>query len=122
MPRMKRVPEPFWRSERNCWFVQIGKKQHRLDPDEETAKKLYHELMAKPPEERVAPLPSTSGLLIPIMDAFLDWTKTHQSGSRLNCTRTSLPEPAQDVLDGDFSQGLSDRVVEMVLGPSPKSP
>ena len=54
MPRKKR-PEPFWRSERNCWFVQIGKKQHRLDPDESTAWRLYHELMARPPEEPSQP-------------------------------------------------------------------
>jgi tetraacyldisaccharide 4'-kinase len=27
MPR--RHPQPFWRTERNCWFVQLGKSQHR---------------------------------------------------------------------------------------------
>lgn len=37
MPVKKKVPAPFWRSERNCWFVQIGKKQHRLAPDETIA-------------------------------------------------------------------------------------
>ena len=75
----KRIPQPFWREQTRCFYVQIGKKQHRLDPDEAEAYRLYHELMAKPPEERVASLPSASGLVIPILDAFLDWTETHQA-------------------------------------------
>jgi integrase len=74
MPRMKKVPEPFWRTERNCWFVQIGKKQHRLDPDEETAKRLYHELMSRPPDMPVVKA-GPSAFVVEILDAFLDWTK-----------------------------------------------
>jgi hypothetical protein len=37
-----RFPRPFWRSSRNCWFVQLGKKQVRLDPDRDEAFRMYH--------------------------------------------------------------------------------
>ena len=43
MPR--KFPKPFFRSARNCWFVQIGGKQVRLHPDEAEAMRLYHELI-----------------------------------------------------------------------------
>jgi hypothetical protein len=43
MPR--KHPQPFWRAERTCYYVQIGKKQHRLDPDRDEAFRLYHELI-----------------------------------------------------------------------------
>src|SRR4051794_36063209 len=46
-----------------------------------------------------------------------DW-----SGSRLHDTRSSLSEPASDVLEGYFSQGLADRAVEMILGTRPEGP
>ncbi len=78
MPRKR--PEPFWRSERNCWFVQIGKRQHRLSPDEAEAWRLYHELMARPPEERpadTATAPPT--LVVEILDAFLDWASRNKA-------------------------------------------
>jgi hypothetical protein len=43
----KKRPEPFWREQTRCYYVQLGKKQHRLDPDETTAWRLYHELYAQ---------------------------------------------------------------------------
>ena len=42
-----KFPKPFFRSARNCWFVQIAGKRVRLHPDEQEAMRLYHELMAK---------------------------------------------------------------------------
>jgi len=47
----KKRPEPFRRAERNCYLVQIGKKRHRLSADETEAWRIYHELMARPPQE-----------------------------------------------------------------------
>jgi hypothetical protein len=66
-------PEPFWREQTHCYYVQIGKKQHRLSPDEAEAWRLYHEVMAKPPEVRqaaVAAQPPT--LVVEILDALLN--------------------------------------------------
>src|SRR5271157_6604859 len=76
----KKRPEPFWRAERKCWFVQLGKRQVKLSPDETEAWRLYHELMAKPagePQPAVATGPSA--LVVEILDAFLEWTKTNQA-------------------------------------------
>ena len=47
----KKRPEPFWRAERKCWFVQLGKRQVKLSPHETEAWRLYHELMAKPAKQ-----------------------------------------------------------------------
>jgi integrase len=78
----KKHPEPFWRSERSCYFVQIGKKQVRLSPDHDEAYRLYHELMSKPPEARVPVATGPPKLVVELLDQFLDWT------SRNNAART----------------------------------
>ena len=76
----KKRPEPFWRAERKCWFVQIGKRQIKLSPDEAEAWRLYHELMAKPAEApRQAQVTGPSALVVEVLDAFLEWTKTNQA-------------------------------------------
>ena len=79
MPRKR--PEPFWREQTRCYYVQLGKKQLRLDPDEETAYRLYHELMAKPPEERSLPAapPPDELLAVEVMDAFLEWARVNRA-------------------------------------------
>jgi integrase len=82
MPR-KRKPEPFWRSERQCWFVQLDKKQHRLSPDETEAWRLYHELLAKPPEERQPVRPSELQT-VEILDLFLDWCQKNRAEATYN--------------------------------------
>jgi hypothetical protein len=65
-------PEPFWRASRNCYFVQIGKRQHRLSTDRDEAYRLYHELMSRPPERRQQPIVSASPLVVEVIDAFLE--------------------------------------------------
>ena len=39
-------PKPFFRKQTGTWYVQVGKKQHNLGPDEQVAKQKYHALMA----------------------------------------------------------------------------
>ncbi len=77
----KKRPEPFWRAERNSYFVQIGKKQHRLSPDETKAWRLYHELMAKPPEVSAPAVTATVAptLVVEVLDEFLEWAKANSS-------------------------------------------
>jgi hypothetical protein len=36
----KKRPEPFWREQTRCFYVQLGKKQVRLSPDEGEAWRL----------------------------------------------------------------------------------
>jgi integrase len=75
----KQNREPFWRSVRNCWYVHVGTRQYRLSPDKDEAWRLWHEMMARPPEER-KPIPSgPSALVVELLDAFLEWTKNNQA-------------------------------------------
>ena len=46
----KQNREPFWRSDRSCYYVQHGTRQVRLSPDKDEAWRLWHEFMARPPE------------------------------------------------------------------------
>ncbi len=94
MPRKR--PEPFWRAERQCYFVQIGWKQHRLAPDEGEAWRLYHELMSRPPEPQ-RPETDRPLLVVEILDAFLSW-----------CAANSTPRTYQwrkDMLE-TFARGI----------------
>lgn len=64
----------------NCYYVQIGKKQHRLSADRDEAWRQYHHLMSQPPEVRQPTIPAgPSALVVEILDAFLEWTKTNQA-------------------------------------------
>jgi integrase len=72
---MPHFPKPFFRSARQCWFVEIDGKQTKLCPDRHEALRLYGELMAKP---RAAKLASDS--IAVLMDIFLDWTEQHRPG------------------------------------------
>lgn len=45
--RDMRVPKPFWNSQKKCFYVQIGKKQHRLAKEKNAAWTRYYELMAR---------------------------------------------------------------------------
>lgn len=83
MPR--RYPQPFWREFTQCWYVQVGKKQIRLSPDEDEAFRLYHELMGRGPGGILSPPavpPAHSPLVVEVLDRFLDWCQ------RTNARRT----------------------------------
>ena len=51
---MARPPKPWHWKQRNVWCVYINGKKHILHPDEEEAHRLFHAIMAKPPEENHA--------------------------------------------------------------------
>src|SRR4051794_6368166 len=78
MPRVQH-PEPFWRAARHCWYVQVCGKQVKLHADREEAFRLYHELMSRPPEQRRKAVPLPGGLIVEILDAFLDWAKANRA-------------------------------------------
>ena len=77
MPR--RRPAPFWREQTRCWYVQLGKKQIRLSPDEEEAFRLYHERMSRPAEERTAPVVRVPTDVASLLDAFLEWIQANRA-------------------------------------------
>ena len=77
----KQNREPFWRSDRSCYYVQDGTRQVRLSPDKDEAWRLWHEFMARPPEQREAAPPSgPDAQAVAILDAFLDWCQKHKAG------------------------------------------
>ena len=41
-----RVPKPFFRKYTGSWYLQLGKKQINLGPDEEAAWDEYYKIMA----------------------------------------------------------------------------
>src|SRR5262249_13879622 len=71
--------EPFWRSSCNCWYVHHCGRQIRLSSDKDEAWRLWHEIMARPPEQRTPTPTGPNAPVVEILDAFLDWTKTNQA-------------------------------------------
>lgn len=87
----KQNREPFWRSDRSCYYVQQGTRQRRLSPDKDEAWRMWHELMAKPPEERAAaPLVSADPLVVEILDAFLTWAEANSSPKTFKWRKENL--------------------------------
>jgi hypothetical protein len=76
----KQAREPFWRTERNCWYVHTGSRTVRLAPDKDEAWRLWHELMARPPAARtLAPIPASEPTAAAILDRFLDWCQKNRA-------------------------------------------
>jgi integrase len=70
-----REPKPFFRKQTKTWYVQIGKKQHNLGPDEEVAKQKYHALMS-------GRQPITDDTIVyAVLFQFLGWDKQHREKS-----------------------------------------
>ncbi len=74
----KQSREPFWRSDRSCYYVQVGTRQQRLSPDKDEAWRLWHEFMAKPPVEREAPKRECT-FVVEVLDAFLEWVQKNRA-------------------------------------------
>ena len=73
-----RYPRPFWWKVRECWYVQLGKKQIKLHPDKDEAFRQYHTLMQQQPEEKPQILASDPPV-VEVLDAFLDWAEKNNS-------------------------------------------
>jgi hypothetical protein len=96
-----KFPKPFFRSARNCWYVQLGKQQVKLHADEREALKLYHELMtqrALPVAER--PVDFGGLTAAELFDKYLDWCAQHRKPrtydwykDHLQSFLAALPDP-----------------------------
>ena len=71
---------PWFRSDRNAWFITINGKQHNLGPDENQAeiKLLQLKLEAKQaPPPTPAPVADVT-LVLDVIDEFLEWCSKHR--------------------------------------------
>lgn len=71
---MPHFPKPFYKKARRSWYVEIGRRQHKLGPDKDEAFRRYHQLMSQPHEQKVS-----SQSLAAIVDAFLEWVDRNRS-------------------------------------------
>ena len=76
---MARIPKPWFREDRQAWFVTINGERHNLGADEKEAKRKYHELMAAPDAKPVAKPVEDGFTVAEIFDKFLDWCGKHRS-------------------------------------------
>ena len=70
-----RQPQPYFREQRQCWYVQLGKRQIKLDRDEKKAREKYHALMLG--RQHVTETVRVNAVLL----AFLEWAKKHRKPS-----------------------------------------
>src|SRR5262245_27896525 len=74
----KQNREPFWRSDRGCYYVQHGTRQVRLSPDKDEAWRLWHEFMARPPEQPASATAPDARTALEVVDLFLDWCQKNR--------------------------------------------
>ena len=72
-------PEPWFRKNRNTWYVTLGCVQHNLKTaDREQAFRLWHEMMARPSESPPDPRTLT---VVTALALFADWSSTHNEAA-----------------------------------------
>lgn len=77
----RKGPEPFFRSDRRLWYVQVAGKQHNLGRDEEEADRKWHALMSRP--DRIPTAMDGSPLVVSVIDEFLTWNESHRAARTL---------------------------------------
>jgi len=87
---MPHFPKPFFRPNRNTWYVQVGKKQINLGPDKKKAFRRYHDLMR---EERPAHAPCVK--IVELIDEFLEFVRQNQSAGTFEWYRFQLQRFAE---------------------------
>lgn len=80
---MARTPKPWFREDRNAYFVTIDGTRHNLGSDKKEADRRFHELMARPAQQ-LAPVPAAPAVpavltVAEVFDKFLDWCQKHRS-------------------------------------------
>lgn len=80
-----RQPKPYFRKQKQAWYVQIDGRQISLGPEKEPAWRRYHELMAGR-----ADLASERATVVQLLETYLEWCSKHRSigtydNARLYC-------------------------------------
>jgi integrase/recombinase XerC len=69
---------PWFRSDRNAYFVTFRGKQHNLGPEKEEAERLFHELLGRRPEKKSPRQLATEFAVADVCEKFLDWCEKHR--------------------------------------------
>ena len=89
---MARKPKPWFRKERQRWFVTINGQQVNLGPNKKDAERRFHKLMAQRPQ----PITRCDSL-VAIFDLFLDWTEKNRAEGTYDWYSQRLHEFARRV-------------------------
>jgi hypothetical protein len=89
---MAREPQKHWKASHQCWYVKIAGKFIRLDPDEEKAQRLYHEVMSG--QREIGPKTKVAEL---VRD-YLRWSKSHHKPRTYEWYREHLESFSKQVL------------------------
>lgn len=73
---MPRDPKPWFRKDRDAWFVTIGGRRHNLGPDRDAAFVRFYELMVT--KDEVAPSEASISTF-ELFDQFLAWNQTQRA-------------------------------------------
>ena len=72
---MPRDPKPWYRKDRDAWFVTINGRRFNLSPDRDAARTRFHELMLNGGEDRR----NGSISVFSLFDEFLEWTQAQRA-------------------------------------------
>jgi hypothetical protein len=111
----KQSREPFWFADRNAWYVHHGNRKVRLSPDRDEAWRLWHELMAKPPEERKTPASSNDPFVAEVIDRFLEWCQRNRSADTYDVYRRLTQRFVDDIPKMLTVSGLKPNHVTRVM-------
>jgi hypothetical protein len=91
---MARTPKPWYRADRQAYFVTVGGTRHNLGPNKKEADRRFHELMARaaePPEQTADRPTSTAALTVAeVFEKFLDWCQKHRTPRTYEWSRNHI--------------------------------
>lgn len=100
----RRDPAPFWWSARKAYYIQIGKKQHRLGEDLDAAKKMARKLLdatedANSRRIEVNFVGASEKLVVEILDDFVTWTEANRSQATKDAYKARLAHVVASLRD-----------------------
>lgn len=90
-----REPRPYYKASHKCWYVNIDGKQHRLDPDEAKARKLYHQLMNQARDAEAVATPNAK--VVDHIAVYLDWVEKNRAADTYAWYRKHLDSFAKHI-------------------------
>lgn len=115
---MSHFPKPFFRPQRQSWYVQLSGKQINLGREREAAFDRYHKLMVEFRRNAVPPKAVSQPplLVVVLIDKFLDWVHKNRSPETFEWYRYRLQRFAEKHKTLTFSDLRAFHVQEWVDG------